>query len=139
MTELRTPTISDLGNLARWATDPDLLKLDPPAGACVDPLYWSIYAGETHIGLATVYNRDEDDIELGIRIGNKAFWGKQHGERAVKLVLDYCRSIGVKRVHLKVLPTNVRAIRCYKRCGFTETRSFILDGIEFTGMERSIA
>jgi len=138
MTQLRAPTQNDLINGARWGQDPEVLAMDPPAGSCVDPLMWAIYTDNgIHIGFITIYNRTSTDTELGVRIGEKSYWGQGHGTWAVKETLKYVfgPAYWLTMVHLKVIPINTRAIRCYEKCGFVALKDIVVDNILFVYME----
>jgi RimJ/RimL family protein N-acetyltransferase len=59
--------------------------------------------------------------ELGIAIGDKAYWGKGYGRDAVRVLLDYAfRLRNAHKVWLRVNSTNERGIRAYRACGFVE-------------------
>ncbi len=59
--------------------------------------------------------------ELGIAIGDKAYWGRGYGREAIALLLDYAfRLVNARRVFLRVNSRNERAIRAYRACGFVE-------------------
>lgn len=59
--------------------------------------------------------------ELGIAIGDKAYWGRGYGREAIRVLLDYAfRHWNVNRVWLRTNSTNERALRCYRACGFVE-------------------
>jgi RimJ/RimL family protein N-acetyltransferase len=59
--------------------------------------------------------------ELGIAIGDKAYWGKGYGRDAVRLLLVHAfRHRNAHKVWLNVNATNERAIRSYFACGFVE-------------------
>jgi RimJ/RimL family protein N-acetyltransferase len=125
-----------MAQLAQWATDPELTALDPPAGVVHDPMIWSIYTDDgMFIGMASLYNREGTSAELGIRIGNKSYWGQGHGKHAVQQVVEYGWQLGLSKIHLKVVPTNTRAIRCYEACGFEKMGYETISGILFLLME----
>lgn len=59
--------------------------------------------------------------ELGIGIGDKAYWGQGYGREVVLLLLDWAfRYRNLNRVWLTTISSNVRAYRCYLACGFVE-------------------
>lgn len=59
--------------------------------------------------------------ELGITIGDKAFWGKGYGREAVELLVCYgFQHRNLWKVCLNVHAKNERAIRAYTACGFVE-------------------
>ena len=61
------------------------------------------------------------NLELGIMIGDRAYWGRGYGRDAVRLLLDYgFRHLGARRIALTTHVKNERAIRCYRACGFVE-------------------
>lgn len=59
--------------------------------------------------------------ELGITIGDKAYWGRGYGREAIMLLVEYAfRHRNQHKVHLKVHAANQRAIVAYAACGFRE-------------------
>jgi RimJ/RimL family protein N-acetyltransferase len=75
----------------------------------------------TPIGTIQLYDFNEQDkcCKLGIRIGDKDYWGKGYGEDAVNTLLEYAfMKIDIFRVTLKVYEYNERAVKCYLKCGF---------------------
>jgi RimJ/RimL family protein N-acetyltransferase len=61
------------------------------------------------------------NVELGIRIGDRAYWNRGYGREAVGLLLEYAfHYLGMRRVVLTTHSKNLRAIRCYQACGFVE-------------------
>ncbi len=77
----------------------------------------------TLIGHCALFRFDEAarTCELGITIGDKAYWGKGYGRDAVRLLLDYAfRLRNQRKVYLTVWGNNERAIRAYHACGFVE-------------------
>lgn len=59
--------------------------------------------------------------ELGILIGDKAYWDKGYGEDAVRSLVDWgFNTLNLNRVALRVFDYNARAIRCYQKVGFRE-------------------
>jgi len=75
------------------------------------------------IGGCGLFGFSETDrtCELGIGIGDKAYWGQGYGREAVGMLLDYAfRLRNWRRVWLRVWGHNERAIRAYRACGFVE-------------------
>ncbi len=57
--------------------------------------------------------------ELGIVLGEKAFWSKGYGRDAIKTLLRHAfDELNYHRVFLRVYDFNPRAVRCYEACGF---------------------
>ncbi len=72
--------------------------------------------GETGIRAINWMSRK---AEFFITIGNQNFWGKGYGTDAVKLVMRLAfDKVNLNRLWLTVLAHNLRAIRCYEKCGF---------------------
>lgn len=75
------------------------------------------------IGQCALFNFNETNhtCELGITIGDKAYWGRGYGRDALQCLLDYAfRLRNMRRVYLSVNGNNPRAIRAYQACGFVE-------------------
>ena len=63
----------------------------------------------------------QGNLELGIMIGDRAYWNKGYGREVVRLLLDYAfHYLGARRIALTTHASNERAIRCYTACGFVE-------------------
>jgi len=129
---------ADLMREAIWNSDEETNALDPMAGKIMNCLTFAIKTLDgKHIGTCGVYNFDARDGQIGIRIGDKEYWGKGYGTDAVSALVNCClTTLGIRHIWLKVLPTNARAIRCYEKCGFTKCGKVVYDGIEFVMMER---
>jgi RimJ/RimL family protein N-acetyltransferase len=57
--------------------------------------------------------------ELGIFIGDKAYWGKGYGSEVMRLLLAHGFGIlNLNRIYLRVYENNQRAIRAYEKAGF---------------------
>lgn len=134
---LRERQPEDLLREAIWAADAELQAFDPPVGVIINNYPLSIVTLEgKHIGTCSLYNVGEYHAQLGIRIGDKSYWDKGYGADAVKALVDYCFTvIGVKHIWLKVLPANVRAIKCYEKCGFSVCGRLLYDEREFVMMD----
>jgi RimJ/RimL family protein N-acetyltransferase len=70
------------------------------------------------IGLQSI-----DDVhgraELGISIGEKAYWSRGYGTDAICALLRYAfGALSLRRVELITDIDNERGIRCYEKCGF---------------------
>ena len=128
---------ADLMRESIWNSDEEMNALDPMAGIIVNHLTFAIKTLDgKHIGTCGVYNFDARDGQIGIRIGDKEYWGKGYGTGAVSLLVDYClATLGIRHIWLKVIPTNARAIKCYEKCGFVKCGKVVYDGIEFDMME----
>ena len=76
------------------------------------------FLGHVSINLLNTIARSFD---LGIFIYNKQNWGKGFGSDAMRLMLKVgFEYLNVHRIELGVYPENERAIKVYKKVGFTE-------------------
>ena len=88
-----------------------------------DSTNFGIVVDDTLIGDCGIWKFDvtAQTCVLGIRIGNRDYWGKGYGREAVALLLDYAFRIrNFRKVSLDTSSSNERAIRCYLACGFVE-------------------
>ena len=61
------------------------------------------------------------NLELGIMIGDRDYWGRGYGREVVRLLLEYgFHYLGARRIALTTHAKNERAIRSYLACGFIE-------------------
>jgi RimJ/RimL family protein N-acetyltransferase len=75
------------------------------------------------IGICGLFNFDQIAMtaELGIGIGNPAYWGQGYGKETVAMLLRYAfRYRNFRRVWLRVHGRNERAQRAYRACGFVQ-------------------
>jgi ribosomal-protein-alanine N-acetyltransferase len=141
-----------------WQSDPELARLDaavrlsmPFARYLVDYAGILIYpppnrrqfAVETlegrHIGNCAYYNIDEaaGETEVGIMIGERSCWDKDYGTAAMNALVDYIfRNTKLKRLYLKTLDNNPRALRCFSKSGFTTCGQRVTNGNSFVLMEQ---
>lgn len=88
-----------------------------------DGMQFAIEVDGICIGQCALFNVNETarTCELGITIGDRAYWGKGYGREAVSLLVDYAfRYQNLRKVWLQVHAVNKRGIRAYKACGFAE-------------------
>ncbi len=156
-TRLRDKELGDARQDYEWQTDWELARLDAsPTIQCSFREYTADYTAQLHspsdsrhifgvvtldgrhIGNCSYYNINEKrrEAELGIMIGDRAFWGKGYGTDAVNALLKYVfTETNLLQVHLKSLDWNLRAHRCFEGCGFTGCGYLYRDGYSFILME----
>jgi len=152
---LREKQLADAANDYTWGSDADLMRLD-----AADPFDMTFaefltsydegmrnrkhrrFAIETmdgeHIGNCTCYNIDRfrKEAEIGIMIGDRRYWGKGYGSDAVRTMVHYIfQDVGLQRISLRTLGWNVRAQRCFEKCGFVPCGRVVKRGYEFVKME----
>ena len=106
---------------------------------------FAMEADGKYIGFCSLMNiRDRHgNVELGIVIGDRDYWGKGYGRDAITVLLHYgFHYLGVRRIALFCHANNERAINCYKACGFVEEgreRQVIwIEGAYIDGVKMSI-
>jgi diamine N-acetyltransferase len=59
------------------------------------------------------------NAQLGIMIGEKAYWNRGYGTDAIEALLGFAfETLGLHKVELRLNVSNKRALTCYKNCGF---------------------
>jgi diamine N-acetyltransferase len=89
-------------------------------------------ANGVHIGNVGLHSVDWKNrgAELGIAIGEKAYWNQGYGADAICTLLGLAfREMNLHRVFLRVDTDNARGIRCYEKAGFR--REGISRGVVF--------
>lgn len=139
---LRAPTRADLPTFVRWFNDPDVTQflggdmwpmsleaeerwfsnaLDHDRRVlCIETLPADGQAG-TLIGTVGLHDISERNrhAELGISIGEKAYWSQGYGADAVRTLVRYAfEELNLHRVYLRVYSFNPRARRAYEKAGF---------------------
>lgn len=74
-----------------------------------------------HIGSCGFFHHDpvSQQAELGIMIGDKRFWDQGLGTEAVRLMLEHgFQTLNFRRITLRVMAFNQRALKVYERVGF---------------------
>jgi len=74
-----------------------------------------------HIGNLMYYDIDKvkGEAELGIMIGDQDYWDQGYGTDAITTLLDHIFSTTtLNRIYLNTLEWNLRAQRCFEKCGF---------------------
>ena len=110
-------------SFARLAADFDRDTAGGGRDGNKDGVHFAIATGDEIIGICALFGVDPvgRTAELGIAIGDKAYWGQGYGREAVGLLVDYAfRLLNLRRVFLRVHGRNDRAIRAYRACGFVE-------------------
>lgn len=78
------------------------------------------------IGMISYYNLmiERGQAELGIYIGERAYWSHGYGTEAILALLGHLfRNTSFRAMHLSTYASNARAQACYRKCGFDVTGS----------------
>jgi len=154
---LRSKRLGDAHNDYRWRTDAELARFDAarPFTATYHD-YLALYRDELtypspyrrslaiedqagrHIGNAMYYNIDtvRREAEIGITIGERECWNRGYGSDAVRALVGLIfASTGFRRVYLKTLEWNERALRAFEKAGFRVCGRSRRGGNSFVVME----
>lgn len=87
------------------------------------PLCWVVEVAGRCVGNARLDHLDEANRSARYAVGlfEPAVWGRGHGTELTRLILRYAfENMHLHRVDLIVLEYNLRAIACYRKCGFVQ-------------------
>ena len=154
---LREKRLSDAHKDYGWRADSELALLDAAQPIRMTyqeylrifedelrfPSPWSrrltIEASDTtQIGNCMYYdiNYVKRSAELGILIGDKAYWGHGYGTDAVRTLLNFIfETTPLQKMYLHTLEWNLRAQRAFEKCGFVARRQVRRQGKTFVYME----
>jgi len=135
---LRKIKPSDRNYFAKWWRDKELLKLTSGilkaiSDQEVDKYFqvilenkndynFMVIADREVIGHISLVKRRNDWHETQIVIGEKKYWDKGIGSRAINVLVRKANKNGISKIYLEVRPTNLRAIRAYEQCGFQKVK-----------------
>jgi ribosomal-protein-alanine N-acetyltransferase len=78
----------------------------------------NVHIGNIKIGSINWIHRYAD---VGIMIGEKAYWGQGLATEAIKLVVDYAfNKLNLRRLEAGCYANNLASIRAFQKAGFTE-------------------
>lgn len=84
--------------------------------------HYVILCGSKIIGNISLIRKSKNIFEISIIIGGKKYWGLGIGQVAIERLLKIAfTKLDYKKAHIEVRPENLRAIKLYKKCGFSET------------------
>jgi RimJ/RimL family protein N-acetyltransferase len=147
----------DAPNDYAWRCDPELANYDavPPLRMAYEE-YAASFANELehpgnnvvrfaiedlsgkHIGNIMYYgiDRTRQEAELGILIGDRAYWGTGFGSDAITLLLKHIfETTEIERIYLHTLDWNSRAQGCFEKCGFVAFNKVRRGNHEFIAMQ----
>lgn len=82
--------------------------------------YFMIIANRKTIGNISLTKRKNNWHETQIVIGEKKYWDKGYGTKAIKILIKKAKRLGISKIYLEVRPNNIRAIGAYENCGFVK-------------------
>jgi len=75
------------------------------------------------IGNIALVRRKGGWFETQIIIGEKKYWGKGYGTKAIQLLIKKAKTFGISKIYLEVRPNNLRAIKAYENSGFIKVKT----------------
>jgi len=133
---LRPLASTDLRRCVKWFSDPQVIYFlgrNSPITLAeeerwfrdyerrTDEQIFAIEVAGTHVGNLGLHkiDRTHRKADVGIVIGESAYWSKGYGTEAMRIALRYAfGELGLNKVSLDVLEYNTRAIRTYEKLGF---------------------
>jgi RimJ/RimL family protein N-acetyltransferase len=138
MITLRKIKFTDRKYFAKWWGDKNLLKLTSGvlkhiSDKEVDKYFQGILENKKDhhfiialdkkvIGHISLAKRKNNYYEMQIIIGEKEYWNKGYGSKAIRALLKKARRLKISKIYLEVRPNNIRAIRAYEKCGFKKNK-----------------
>src|SRR3989344_8047923 len=133
---LRKIKITDERYFSKWWRDKELLALTSGILESItdenvkkyflallhskDDYHFLILLDRNVIGHISLTKRDNQWYETQIIIGDKEYWGKGYGTKAIQLLLEKAKKLKIKNIYLEVRPDNARAISAYENSGFVK-------------------
>jgi RimJ/RimL family protein N-acetyltransferase len=142
LVRLRAPERTDLATFVRWFNDPEVthfLLRSPPMGMAEEVEWYEglLQRPDKHFCIETKDGKLIGNLglvrldwtsragEIGVMIGEKDFWSRGYGTDAIRTLLGYLfDELGLNRISLYCQVDNVRARRCYEKCGFRDEGVF---------------
>ncbi|MFN2252152.1 MAG: GNAT family N-acetyltransferase, partial [Anaerolineae bacterium] len=138
-------TDAELKRLLSWARDPDVLELAggsplnmsferfrnaflaqlPRRNTAMEQQFAILDENGEIIGRIGLFGMrpGSDRAELGVVIGDQAFWGRGYGRDAVGTLVDFgFDQLGLRSIKLYTLPENHRAQAAFEASGFARER-----------------
>lgn len=133
---LRKIQLSDKKYFAKWWRDKDLLRLTSGISRRIpdqeiekyfktllnnqDAYHFIVILNKKIIGHISLTKRKNNWYETQIIIGEKEYWNKGYGTKAIQLLIKKAKKIGISDIFLEVRSNNLRAIRAYEKVGFAK-------------------
>lgn len=83
-----------------------------------DDLSFIITVDAKPIGHIALTKQKNGWHETQIVIGEKAYWNKGYGTKAIQLLIKKGKQLEISKIFLEVRPDNARAIKAYEKVGF---------------------
>ena len=87
-------------------------------------VFWCMFDGDAIVGTVGIRDANAGACELKSLYLLEKYHGKGYGRRMLETALDFAKKAGYRRIYLDSLSTSTRAIRLYRRAGFTDTERY---------------
>ncbi|TSA44969.1 GNAT family N-acetyltransferase [bacterium] len=84
--------------------------------------YFVIVLNKKIIGHISLVKGKNGWYETQIIIGEKNYWGKGYGTKAIQLLIKKAKNLGISKICLEVRPDNLRAINAYENSRFVKIK-----------------
>lgn len=124
---------------AKWWRDKNLIALtsgnfEPISDKQIEKYFCNILNDKVNLHfIITINKRPIGHISLSKRrglwyetqvvIGEKEFWNRGYGPKAIKLIVKKAIKLNISKIYLEVRPDNIRAIKAYEKSGFILKKS----------------
>ena len=86
--------------------------------------FWCMFSGGEMIGTVAVAELNDSDCELKSLYLFERFHGRGYGRELLGNAIENARKMGYRKMYLDSLSTSTRALKLYRRAGFTETERY---------------
>lgn len=154
---LREVVPADSGNLYRWRMDPESRPMFRSAESVPFEAHeaflaryfrpenrdrWFVIEADGEVvGAVALYafSPDGSRAEWGRLVVAKPARGRGYGRRALELLIEHARKLGVRRLGCEVVAGNGAAEAIYEACGFVETGREEAEGRLFRYLARELS
>jgi len=136
---LRKLNVSDIRYFLKWWRDKDLLRLTSGRLRRISDgkvrkyflkminskadYHFIITLDKKSVGHISLIKKGNNRYETQIIIGEKKYWNKSYGTKAIKMLINKAKKMKIFKIYLEVRPNNIRAIKAYENCGFVRTKN----------------
>ncbi len=98
--------------------------------------WFAIEVESNVVGAIALYNFEDEDrgCECGRIVIEPESQRLGYGSRALRLVMKYAKTLGLRKLHCEILSTNTASLRIFERNGFVPTCTCEYTGRTFVKM-----
>jgi RimJ/RimL family protein N-acetyltransferase len=83
--------------------------------------WFTIEVASNVVGAIALYNFEDRQCECGRIVIAPESQGLGYGSRALRLVMKYAKTLGLRKLHCEILSTNTASVRLFEHNGFVPT------------------